>query len=649
MRGEAPITTNDGYKITYTCTGNDTAATTPITINCGNGTNVSWFWSSLVGTCEYDEGFVGNAQCIVGNNACSPISASPNAGLCEDLTSEAWPVLIVDEDGEAVGNFRCETTNNVEAKITIDCGNGEEYTSDEPTHIFEHNCTYDDDDIPQTYDVECRVDDATSPACQEEIVVDEWLLGDCGNGTREGYEECDDGNNTNNDTCSNICTLNDNAINEPGCFNISNMNISIQKWEILPFRWTLENKKNIKDVASCNNQSDGTILQDSIMCTFKIYNGESNNEEDPIYTSVSMPCDQDNRNGKALFKYFLDKQNQMRSLDNAFGKYYIDQSDFDNGILGEHKLVLDKVEYTYCDGENKEHKTAVGSICSVNFTVTQPYIAQKSSFGITPKATNIKLEWYQTLDGEDLISTTDLEDIMVLDESEYDGGSDVDALMTTFINKYDKLAITVPQSSLKWTAFEGEDITVKVVPQQKIYILESNGWSSSIQLKNLKKFTSPFTIITKNIDLVIKGNVDYNGMFLVNGGTITFDKSDDMVGNDRCPAPQIVKGIFVTDEGFKWRVPALQNDTLTLNRCTYGNLQVKGILIGDGIENIVESRRSNLNKRFTKAGSTPTIKAARRNDIFNGAALLIEYSPSLWNSLPPGAGEFTKVLDIYKQ
>lgn len=139
----------------------------------------------------------------------------------------------------------------------------------------------------------------------------------------------------------------------------------------------------------------------------------------------------------------------MRSLENAFGKYYLDSNDFDSDILGEHKLVLDKVEYTYCDGENKEHKTAVGSICSVNFAVTQPYLAQRSTFGITPKATNIKLDGYQTLDGIELIKTTDLEDIMVLDESEYDGGSDVDALMTTFINKYERLAITVPQSSLK--------------------------------------------------------------------------------------------------------------------------------------------------------------------------------------------------------
>jgi len=44
-----------------------------------------------------------------------------------------------------------------------------------------------------------------------------------------------------------------------------------------------------------------------------------------------------------------------------------------------------------------------------------------------------------------------------------------------------------------------------------------------------------------------------------------------------------------------------------------------------------------------------TQKAARRNKIFNGAAVLIEYSPSLWNALPPGASDFTKALEVYKK
>jgi hypothetical protein len=164
---------------------------------------------------------------------------------------------------------------------------------------------------------------------------------------------------------------------------------------------------------------------------------------------------------------------------------------------------LEKVEYNYCRSDEREEKTAIDRVCSVNFTVTQPYLAQKSSFGVTPKATNITLNGYQTLNGEELIKTTDLADIMVLDESEYDGGNKVDAMINTFITKYNKLAIEVPQSSLKNTAFEGLDIIVKIVPQQKIYILQSDT-KKTITLQNIKKFTAPFTIVTKNIDLVIK-------------------------------------------------------------------------------------------------------------------------------------------------
>lgn len=93
----------------------------------------------------------------------------------------------------------------------------------------------------------------------------------------------------------------------------------------------------------------------------------------------------------------------------------------------------------------------------------------------------------------------------------------------------------------------------------------------------------------------------------------------------------------------------MKNKVTNLNRCRYGNLQVKGILIGDNIQDLVDSRRSNLNSRFQKRGVSATIKAARRNDVFNGAAVLIEYSPSLRSALPPGASDFTKVLDIYKQ
>lgn len=73
-------------------------------------------------------------------------------------------------------------------------------------------------------------------------------------------------------------------------------------------------------------------------------------------------------------------------------------------------------------------------------------------------------------------------------------------------------------------------------------------------------------------------------------------------------------------------------------------------MIGNNIDALVQSRRSQLNHWFTVGGTSDSaIKTERRNEIFNGAALLIEYSPSLWSALPPGASDFTKVLDVYKQ
>lgn len=40
MTSSDPIATNNGYTINYSCEGRDTLATTPITIDCGNGTSL---------------------------------------------------------------------------------------------------------------------------------------------------------------------------------------------------------------------------------------------------------------------------------------------------------------------------------------------------------------------------------------------------------------------------------------------------------------------------------------------------------------------------------------------------------------------------------------------------------------------------------
>jgi len=62
------------------------------------------------------------------------------------------------------------------------------------------------------------------------------------------------------------------------------------------------------------------------------------------------------------------------------------------------------------------------------------------------------------------------------------------------------------------------------------------------------------------------------------------------------------------------------------------------------------NKRSHLNDWFqVDSNDEDDIKVERRNEIFEGAALLIEYNPSLWTQLPPGAQSFTEVLDVYKQ
>ena len=114
--------------------------------------------------------------------------------------------------------------------------------------------------------------------------------------------------------------------------------------------------------------------------------------------------------------------------------------------------------------------------------------------------------------------------------------------MTSFVNKYSKLAVTVDKNKI--SAFKDAAITVKIVPQQKIYILESTAGTTTLTLNPSLVSDTPFTIVTKNINLVVEGDLTTNGMFLVNNGTISFQEPD----TNRCAHTQTVQGIFVTNK-----------------------------------------------------------------------------------------------------
>ena len=641
MTWSAPVINGNWYGVNLTCKWANTTTTTPIHIDCGNGTSISWSGAMFNGVCNYAGGFIGSAQCTVGNNtnpSLCKVPVSINAGNCWSLNALNGTVALVDENGNAESTFTCQTVNGTTAQtMTITCGNGTQHTANNVS-ILEAWCEYTNVvNTPQTYNVQCVVDGVSAPVCQQNLIVDEWRLSYCGNGIREWYENCDDGNRnwTPWDSCTLWCDIKWSAM--VWCFNIWNTSISIEKWEILPFRWTLDQTNNIRQWNTCNNLSDGTIPEDTIMCTFDIYNGEQTEADwNPVY-SIIKKCNTDTRQNAPIFNYFLHQW--WRSLTHAFGKFDMNSNDFVNNVFGEYKIVLDKVAYKYCLWNNQEVGTEIDRVCSVDFAVTQPYLAQKSSFGLTPKATTVPLDGYKMINGDDLIDSTDLNNIMVLNESTYNWWNTITTMMNSFINKYSKLAIKYGTE----LSDDNTTITIYKVPGQDIVVLKGVGTLTYTEPANT---TQPFTVIVDGPSIKINWSIENtNAMFLVNKWNITFLPSADV-----CTKTQVDKWIFVTSQWSFLAGPDLTNTNTNKEWCMYGWLKIQWILIGNGIQDLVQSRRSQLNGWFyVWWSSDAAIKAERRNEIFNGASVLIEYSPSLWSALPPGASEFTKALDVYKQ
>jgi len=645
--------------------------TATLTLNWNVSTTASCIWS-YTNVARLDYYLFGQLQYKTASFPFNVIAWSQNQ--CLSLTPLNGTVILL-ENWEADAKFRCDASNWAQTNIKVDCWNSQILSSFGST--FTATCHYDDNDL-WTHEVKCLVGSETvaNNNCRQTIIVDQWMLWYCGNWIREWYEKCDlwwtatqrdnwipihnyldnnwlnAGNYANNGYRCENCTIKKQWFYEAvACWWISTT-LSVQKWEVLPFRRELEGN-NIVNRSNCNGVANGKILKDSLRCVFKIFNWNNNQQYDGNPTfSIEKDCDVDERWTDNMFQYFKDHADDIfYSLQHAFGKYYFIANNSNNGFLrnetyGEYKLVLDKVRYDYCDGNNQKQWTEVDRICEVNFAVTKPYLMQKSLFWVTPKATtDIGLDKFYDMKWDKLIKSTDLSSIMKVDANDYAWWAKMDKQITDFVNKYTKLSIKIATNDLHTIAAWWTITEIRKVPSQQIYIIK---WTGKLTLKQLNAyFSAPFTMIVKWMDLIIEWSVKTNWMFVVQWWKISF-KEDPA---NRCKSTQTVQWIFISNQWFwVWDTTLNLANDLDKPRCNYGWLNVKWVLIWDNITNLVLQRRSQLNDRFwVHSNDVNQIKIERRNKIFNWASVLIEYSPALRWALPPWASDFTKVLDVYKK
>ena len=611
--------------------------------------------------------------------------------LCDYITTGGN--LTVDEHNHWSRNFICYSQNGVIAdEIVIDCGNWIVRTGYNRSE-FTHTCPYVYNPsvwvTGNTYNVQCYVDEHTRDQCSTSVRLDSRLVGVCGNGVIDEWEECDLWTNTglitqwvriwnyldiNRDYLAWIygnwnhycqeCRIREYQTNEfvhqpPQCL-WTNTTISLMNNELMPFWWRLWKRTNqfVKSNYNCSaidtNETVTYIDENSMQCTFAVYDGNRHQQinDNPLHTFVTDCYEKDN---SVMFKYF-EKAYKI-DFDKVAWRYVFNTKSMFNGNVDtywEYKLVLEKVDFRYCDPSSKswEQWRTYKGICEVNFALTRPYIMQISTFGVNPVASNASdfLTDFYDMKWNPLIKSTDIQDTISVNSATYGFDSDVVNQMNNFKDKYESLSVAVDKNfkvrdNVRIRDIFGDNSIVKKVPNQMIFFVK---WSGELVLRQMTKHfpSDPFTIYIEWMDVLVEWSITTNWM-IITTETISFE--DDREHAYCEEGWQVVNGIFIARWGFDSE-NRTRNENKNTERCPWGNLHVKWVLIGHGVENLVNNRRSHLNDWFeVKSNLEASIKRERRNEIFEWAALLIEYNPSLWTQLPPWADSFTETLDVYRK
>ena len=480
-------------------------------------------------------------------------------------------------------------------------------------------------------------------------------------------------------SCTSACELIKSGVvaQQPAC-RYNDTVISVMSGEVLPVAIDIEIPNSWQTVNSSNDcgtkSSDGKIIRDSLQCTIKIFNKDEETTN-PQWASFSKVYDCELKERSHTSSLFSSFKNDEFFVQNPYGTFLIDvggpNTNTSNGLVlkwfdgkdsyGEYKLSLDRVDYNYCKGGTSVPGNHYARVCQINIAVTKPYLMQKSNITYKP-STDISDFWTIGADFKTLISTTQFNNIseqINLNTLDYKGK--VKTLTNDLVEKYKKLAVLVGSSSV----LEG----LKKVPGKSIYIVKSTLGNTLVLDANKFSDTSNSTtfIMEGNGNLQIEWSMNSNMLIIVPDWSVSFKpRSLDSFSSDkysseknRCDT-QIIRGIIIANEfkaisntNVKNTKSRISNNTNSSTWCRKGNLHIYGALYGDRIQDIVNSRRSHLEHRFTFRkdfdGIAPTmtqINAERRDEIYKWASVYIEQNPSLWKDMPPGADSFLKTLNI---
>lgn len=205
----------------------------------------------------------------------------------------------------------------------------------------------------------------------------------------------------------------------------------------MPFRWSVDiDNGTIDSFDDCDAGSVGDVIRDSMICEFALIH---NHDGERVVDTITFPCDQDLNYD--IFDSFDKTTSEFTDVDDAYGRFLLRMNEKIDSF-GEYKIRLEKIHYNYCGVDNGSPASIKGipfcRVCETNFAVTRPYLMQ---IGATSSASSDDLEDFYDITGEQILSSSELNDIQDARYSDYDGGGNIASLLSTFINKYDALAV----------------------------------------------------------------------------------------------------------------------------------------------------------------------------------------------------------------